>query len=187
MRIGGLALLLLAASPFGNVASAQSNEVARVIVLRFAGTNADAAREAVMVGIASYVELVDEEHAVVTAEEMGVDVSTPEGMAEVVVQMGISLVIAGSVDGRRGPTTIQVVNPRGELLSSREAPNPRDDTHAPFDSRSRSSSASRSRRSVRPSTCGTRARRCRCWRCSWPCATTCARPACRGRRSTPTR
>lgn len=120
-----LALLsVLAVVP---TASAQASSVPRVIVLRFAGPRADAARERVMIEIASYVELVDEEQAVITAEEMGVDVSTPEGMAEVVVAMGISLVVAGSVDGRRGPTTITVVNPQGEALASETAPNPRDD------------------------------------------------------------
>ncbi len=121
--LGALALAVGLMAPA--VAAAQS-EVPRVIVLRFAGPRADAAREAVMIEIASYVELVAEDQAVATAEAMGVDVSSPDGMARVVEEMGISLVVAGSVEGRRGPLRLTVVNPRGEPLARRDAPYPSD-------------------------------------------------------------
>ncbi|MGE0791388.1 MAG: hypothetical protein AB7S26_37280 [Sandaracinaceae bacterium] len=117
-----LALGLAAASR----ADAQPSRVSRAIVLRFAGPQGDVARQAVMVGIAPFVELVDERNAIATAQEMGVDVSTPDGMARVVEEMGVSLVVLGTVEGRRGPTTIAIVDPQGEELASVEAPGPQE-------------------------------------------------------------
>lgn len=121
-----LLALALAAALAPAVALAQPTPVPRVIVLRFEGWRSSTARDAVLREIASYVELVDEEQAVVAAQEIGVDVSTPEGMAQVVEHLGISLVIAGSVEGRRrrAETVIIVVDPQGEEVARRTGPGP---------------------------------------------------------------
>lgn len=108
-------------------AEAQPSQVPRAIVLRFEGWRAERARQAVVTELASFVELVDEEQAVDAAQALGVDVSTPDGMAQVVENLGITLVVTGSVDGRgrRATTTIVVVDPRGNELSRRDGPSPR--------------------------------------------------------------
>src|SRR5690606_1614801 len=76
--------------------------------------------------IAPYVELVDEERAVFAAQELGVDVSTPEGMQQVVEHLGITLVIAGAVEGRarRAETVVVVVDSRGDELATERGPAP---------------------------------------------------------------
>ena len=112
-------LVLCAMSP--SIADAQPTQVPRLIVLRFAGSRADAAREAVLVAIASYVELVEEERAVLAAQEEGIDLTSPQGMSELAVAMGITLVITGEVQ-RDGTTVLIVVNPHGDELSRAEVP-----------------------------------------------------------------
>lgn len=105
-------------------ARAQPTPVPRLIVLRFAGSRGDEAREAVLVAIASYVELVEEERAVLAAQEEGIDLTSPQGMSELAVAMGITLVITGEVQ-RDGTTVLTVVNPRGDELSRAEVPGAR--------------------------------------------------------------
>lgn len=109
-----------------DAAAAQQSSATRVIVLRFEGRGASQARNAVISEVSSNFEIVDEEQAVVTAEQMGVDVSTPEGMAQVVRELGVTLVITGSIAGRRrrGVTTLVVVDPEGTELSRRLGPEP---------------------------------------------------------------
>ena len=123
----GAALIALLSWLAVGTAVAQPNQVPRAIVLRFEGWRAERAREAVVSELASFVELVDEEQAVGTAQSLGVDVSTPDGMAQVVESMGITLVVTGSVEGRgrRATTTIVVVDPRGNELARRDGPSPR--------------------------------------------------------------
>jgi hypothetical protein len=108
-------------------AEAPPTEVPRAVVLRFEGWRASRARRTVVRELASYVELVDEERAVEASRELGVDVSTPEGMAQVVEHLGISLVIAGNVEGRgrRATTTIYVTDAQGEELAQATGPSPR--------------------------------------------------------------
>ena len=109
-------------------ARAQPTQVPRVVVLRFTGWHADQARQILAEEIAPFVELVDEQRAVFAAQELGVDVSTPEGMQEVVEHLGVSLVIAGAVEGRRASATMQiiVVDSAGEELATETAPAPVD-------------------------------------------------------------
>lgn len=125
--IGGgvLFLLALSASPT-SLAEAQGSSASRTIVLRFQGRGAAQAREAVLRDVAPLVELVSEETAVATAQDLGIDVSSPDGMTRVVEELGISLIVYGAVQGRgrRATTTIEVVDSRGETLATREAPGP---------------------------------------------------------------
>lgn len=123
LRSSLLAFVLLAALPLASAAA----QVPRAVVLRFEGPQSDRARDAVLQEIASYVELVDEDRAVTAAQELGVDVSTPEGMAQVVDHLGISLVITGSVEGRgrRAQTEIIIVDARGIELARATGPSPR--------------------------------------------------------------
>ena len=109
------------------MADAQDTTVTRIIVLRFEGRQANRARRAVLDEVSSLYEIVDEEMAITTAEQMGVDVSTPAGMAEVVRELGVTLVVTGRVSGRRrrARTTIIVVDPDGTELAQRDAPGPR--------------------------------------------------------------
>jgi hypothetical protein len=98
----------------------------RAVVLRFEGWRSNETREAVVSALAPEVALVDEAQAVTAAQELGVDVSTPEGMARVVRHLGIVLVIAGSVEGRgRAATaTLYVLDDAGDELVERSAPQP---------------------------------------------------------------
>lgn len=110
-----------------SVAHAQPRRVEhRAVVLRFQGPNASQARDAVVEALAPEVQLVTEDQAVRTAREIGVDVSTPEGMAQVVRHLGITLVVAGAVErrGRRAETTVTVLDPSGSELSRRTGPSP---------------------------------------------------------------
>lgn len=128
--------LVLAAAWCASEAAAQSRRPGhgRAVVLRFEGWSAAQARAAVLEALASEVELVSEEQAVHTAREIGVDVSTPSGMAEVVRHLGITVVVAGSVEGRmrRAETTVMVLDATGNELSRRTGPSPqrRQDRHA---------------------------------------------------------
>ncbi|MCZ7681077.1 MAG: hypothetical protein M5U28_20735 [Sandaracinaceae bacterium] len=101
-------------------------QVPRAIVLRFEGWRASQARDAVVEALAPEVQLVTEDRAVAAAEEIGVDVSSPEGMARVVSHLGITLIVAGSVEGRgRGAETIVIVlDPTGNELARRSGPAP---------------------------------------------------------------
>lgn len=126
-QIAGLLLVLSVLSTSVEVAEAQSSTATRIIVLRFEGRGSSRARRAVIQEVSSLFEIVEEEQAVVTAEQMGVDVSSPGGMAEVVRELGVTLVVTGSVTGRRrrAITTIVVVDPDGNELSRRQGPEPR--------------------------------------------------------------
>lgn len=126
LRTPILVALVLGALPGPALVRAQPTEVPRAVVLRFEGWRATRARRAVVRELASHVELVDESRAVGTAEELGVDVSTPDGMAQVVEHLGISLVVAGEVAGRgrRAQTTIYVTDAQGEALSQATGPAP---------------------------------------------------------------
>lgn len=98
----------------------------RAIVLRFEGWHSNQARDAVVDALAPEVQLVTEEAAVDAATQLGVDVSSPEGMARVVQHLGITLVVAGSVEGRarRAETIIMVLDPSGNELARRSGPSP---------------------------------------------------------------
>ena len=117
----------LGLSLVGGSASAQSTAT-RAIVLRFdGGARGDRARTATVAELAPLIELVTESRAIATAQEMGVDVSTPEGMAQVVHELDVALVVMGAIQGRgrRARTIIVVVDPDSEELSRREGPEPR--------------------------------------------------------------
>lgn len=113
--------LLLIGAP--TLASAQRT---RVIVLSFEGWHANDARNAVVRGLETEYELVDEAAAVDAAGQIGVDVSTPDGMAAVVVHLGIELVVGGSVTGRArsARTSIWVSDVQGNELATAEGPSP---------------------------------------------------------------
>jgi len=126
-RCTAVLLAILSWGLVAEVVSAQSSAT-RAIVLRFeGGRRGDRAREAAVLELAPHVELVTEDHAIAAAEEMGVDVSSPGGMSEVVQELGVTLIVTGSVSGRRrdASTTIVVVNPDGDELARREGPEPR--------------------------------------------------------------
>ncbi len=101
-------------------------QVPRAIVLRFEGWRASQARDAVVEALAPEVQLVTEDRAVAAAEEIGVDVSSPEGMARVVSHLGITLIVAGSVEGRgrSAETVVMVLDPTGNELARRSGPAP---------------------------------------------------------------
>lgn len=98
----------------------------RVIVLSFEGWHADDARTAVLRGLETSYELVDEQAAIDAAGQIGVDVSTPDGMSAVVVHLGIELVVGGSVTGRgrSARTSIWVSDVNGNELATGEGPSP---------------------------------------------------------------
>lgn len=93
----------------------------RVIVLSFEGADADDARSAAIRGLETTYEMVDEQAAIDAAGEIGVDVSTPDGMSAVVAHLGIELVIGGFVEGRgrRATTTVWVSDTNGNELARR--------------------------------------------------------------------
>lgn len=107
-------------------AGAAHAQVPRAIVLRFEGWRSSQARDAVVEALAPEVQMVTEDRAVSAAAEIGVDVSSPEGMASVVTHLGITLIVAGAVEGRgRGAETIVIVlDPTGNELARRSAPAP---------------------------------------------------------------
>ena len=122
LRAALAAALCLGAVPaLATPALAQTQR--RAVVLRFEGHRAERARRAVIEALASRVELVEESVAVSTGSEIGVDVSTGEGMARVVEHLRITIVVAGSVEGRgrRATTTIVMLDANGEQLASRTA------------------------------------------------------------------
>jgi len=125
-RVAVAALLALTAWA-GALATVARAQPPRAIVLRFDGPRADRARDAVVLALAPEVQLVTEEQAVATAANLGVDVSSPEGMATVIENLGIRLVVVGSVRGRgrRAETRITVIDPTGDELAQRSAPSPR--------------------------------------------------------------
>lgn len=98
----------------------------RVIVLSFEGWRAEQARRAVVSGLETSYELVDEAAAVTAAGEIGVDVSTPDGMSAVVAHLGIELVVGGSVTGRNraASTSIWVSDIQGNELATATGPSP---------------------------------------------------------------
>ncbi|MBX3269304.1 MAG: hypothetical protein KF729_03530 [Sandaracinaceae bacterium] len=121
-----LALCLVAATLLAPLARAQSTAT-RVIVLTFeGGRRGAAAREAALAELAPYVELVTEEQAIAAAQSMSIDVSTPEGLGEVVRALGVTLVVTGAVtgQGRRAQTELVVVDATGAELARVEAPAP---------------------------------------------------------------
>jgi len=123
--IFGAALALLGAI-LAPRAAAQAGAT-RAIVLTFeGGRRGDLAREGVIFDLASHVELVTEDQAISTAEAMGIDVSTPDGLAEVVRELDVELIVMGAVSGRGRDmvTTLVVADPDGEELARGEAPGP---------------------------------------------------------------
>ncbi|AKF08496.1 hypothetical protein [Sandaracinus amylolyticus] len=93
----------------------------RAVVLRFEGWRAEQARRAAMQGLEQGYELVPEQALVDTASRLGVDVSTPEGMATVVEDLRVELVVGGFVEGtgRRATTTVWIMDIRGNELTRR--------------------------------------------------------------------
>ncbi|HEY8428174.1 MAG TPA: hypothetical protein VIL20_07360 [Sandaracinaceae bacterium] len=128
-RRSPLRCTLFALAAWAAVVPAARAQAPRTIVLRFEGWRADAARDAVLRAIAPEVQLVSEERAIAAAEELGIDVTTPEGMARVVEHLGVTLVVAGSVEGRsrRAQTVVMVLDTSGNELARRGAPAPRSD------------------------------------------------------------
>lgn len=118
-----LALIAVLSTLLPSVALAQQP---RVLVLRFAGWNADDAREAVTSALMTEVQLVAEDTAIAAAEDLGVDVGSSEGFAALVQHLEIDLVVAGEIEGRgaRATTTIMVVDAAGDELARRSGPSP---------------------------------------------------------------
>ncbi|MCB9594425.1 MAG: hypothetical protein H6719_16960 [Sandaracinaceae bacterium] len=128
MRVRTTSLLLLTVLAWSPAApTLAQSDATRAILLTFeGGRRGDAARDAALAELASHVELVTEDQAIATAETMGVDVSSPQGLAEVVRELRVTLVVMGAVrgSGRRGRTEIVVVDPDGVELARVEAPAP---------------------------------------------------------------
>lgn len=124
-----LALLVpgaLALAPQTAGAQVQIQARARSVVLRFEGWHADQARRAAVRGLSDSYDLIEEDQLIDTAARIGVDVSTPEGMAAVVENLGVTLVIGGFVEGtgRRSTTTVWVMDVRGNELARRSTSGP---------------------------------------------------------------
>lgn len=115
------AALALAAVLLPAVAEAQRP---RVIVLSFEGRGGDAARRAVVNALETRYELIDEDAAVRAGGEIGVDVSTPDGMSAVVDHLHIELVVGGTVEGRgrSATTSIWVSDTQGNELATATGP-----------------------------------------------------------------
>lgn len=115
-----------AALPGAAHAQVQIQPRTRSVVLRFEGWRADQARRAAIRGLAEAHDLVEEDQLIETASQIGVDVSSPEGMAAVVEHLGVTLVIGGFVEGtgRRSTTTIWVMDVRGNELTRRTTTGP---------------------------------------------------------------
>lgn len=115
-----LSVLLGASSALAQPVRAQG--LPRTVVLRFEGPRAEQARRAAVDGLAGSYELIEEDALVEAADRIGVDVSTPEGMASVVEHLGVTLVIGGFVEGsgRRATTTVWVMDVRGNELTRRQ-------------------------------------------------------------------
>ena len=98
----------------------------RVIVLSFEGWHADEARGAVADALTANYTVVPEADAITAADEIGVDVGTPEGMASVVRHLRIDLVVGGSVTGtgRRSELMLFVLDANGNDLASTTVPGP---------------------------------------------------------------
>jgi hypothetical protein len=121
MRSFALALVLATLPP--SLAAAQQP---RVLVLPFAGSGAGAAHGAVTDALMTEVQLVREDTAMNAAADLGVDVSTSEGFAQLVQHLEIQLVVAGEIQGRgsRATTTILVLDAHGDELARRSGPSP---------------------------------------------------------------
>lgn len=121
-----LPLLCVGAVLSGLTSSASAQARPRAIVLSFEGWHADEARSAALAALEGSYELITEAQAIDTARQIGVDVSSPEGMASVVQHLGIQLVIVGSVNGtgRTSTTTIGVLDTSGNQLAEATAPGP---------------------------------------------------------------
>ncbi len=107
-----------------STAMAQPRRRVRSVVLRFEGARAEQARRAVVDALAGSQDLVSEQQLIETASQIGVDVSTPEGMASVVEHLQVSLVLGGFIEGagRRTATTVWVMDVRGNELARRVVP-----------------------------------------------------------------
>lgn len=114
------AIFAVALSALAAPAAAQG-ERPRAVVLRFEGWRAEQARRAALSGLEEGYELISEDTLVETAQRLGVDVSSPEGMATVVENLRVELVIGGFVEGtgRRATTTVWVMDVRGNELTRR--------------------------------------------------------------------
>jgi hypothetical protein len=126
LRVLSLGLAVLGVFVLASWPALAAAQRPRVIVLSFEGWHADEARTAVVRGLETRFELVDEQAAIDAAAEIGVDVSTPDGMATVVVHLGIELVVGGSVSGRArsARTSIWVSDVQGNELAVAEGPSP---------------------------------------------------------------
>jgi hypothetical protein len=115
------AALVLASALLPTTAEAQRP---RVIVLSFEGRGGDVARRAVVNALETRYELIDEDAAVRAAGDIGVDVSTPDGMSAVVDHLHIELVVGGSVEGRgrSASTSIWVSDTQGNELATATGP-----------------------------------------------------------------
>lgn len=94
---------------------ARAGDAVRVVVRPFEGPGADRARSLVVeeLGGQASVELVDSEEADETADDLGVDLGTPDGRVAVAQRLRVNAWVDGSVDrrGRRAyAATVQVTN-----------------------------------------------------------------------------
>lgn len=121
LSLASWAAFILAAALLPVTAHAQRP---RVIVLSFEGRGGDAARRAVVSALETRYELIDEEAAVRAGGEIGVDVSTPDGMSAVVEHLRVELVVGGTVEGRgrSASTSIWVSDTQGNELATATGP-----------------------------------------------------------------
>ena len=120
------AFTVVFASALSLAGSASAQERTRAIVLSFEGWRSEQARRAAVSGLETQYELITEDQAVQAATEIGVDVSTPEGMSSVVDHLHITLVIGGFVEGtgRRATTTVWIMDSHGNELTRRTTDGP---------------------------------------------------------------
>ncbi len=91
-------------------------------VLEFSGRRSAATRSAVVDGVSNDLELVAESDVETVAERLGADLATPQGIAAVATELGLSLVITGELSGsgRRARATIRIYDVEGTELGMRE-------------------------------------------------------------------
>ncbi len=124
-RIGdGIGLAVLAGSML--LASGAAAQQRTGVVLDFSGRGGGAARGAVVSALADHLELVAQDDFRARARQLGADLDSPAGMAQVAREMDVDVVVVGEVRGRRrrARVTIRMLDSAGNEVARRESGSP---------------------------------------------------------------
>lgn len=96
------------------------------VILDFDGRGGNIARRAVVRAVSDHLELERSSNFESRASDLGADLSSPPGVAQVAQDLGVDLVIRGEVSGRgrRARTIIRVLDSGGNEVARREAGSP---------------------------------------------------------------